>query len=318
MKAVIRARLGAAAILARLKSVPGVDVVTVDSEAELAAAIPDAELLLLPDSHYSAETAQTLRERASRLEWIQLLSAGYDAVARHGYPPKVIVTNAGPAFAPAVATQALGLLLGVQRQFPILIADQKRHAWDKSGARERCAAPVDSTIAVLGFGYIGSEIGRLLQAFGAHVIALTRSAKPHPYAHESLSINGLHAILPRVDGVIIALAASPETRHLFGAREFALMKRSAVIVNIARGYIIDGAALTQALHAGTIAGAGLDVTEPEPLPASDALWDAPNLILAPHMAGAPGSVTAKRLADVVGKNVTCRLKGESLAHIVRP
>ena len=99
--------------------------------------------------------------------------------------------------------------------------------------------------------------------------------------------------------MVLALAAGPETRHLFGAREFALMKRSAVIVNIARGYIIDGAALTQALHDGTIAGAGLDVTEPEPLPENDPLWDAPNLIIAPHMAGAPGSVTAKRLADVV-------------------
>ena len=179
MKAVMRARLGAAAILARLKTVAGIEVLAVDSEAELAAAIGDAELLLVPDSFYSAETAQILRERAKKLQWIQLLTAGYDAVARHGYPPHAIVTNAGPAFAPAVATQALGLLLGVQRQFPILIADQKRHAWDKSGARERCAAPVDSTVAVLGFGYIGSEIGRLLQAFGAHVIALTRSAKPH-------------------------------------------------------------------------------------------------------------------------------------------
>src|SRR5580692_70313 len=123
MKAVLRARLGAAAILARLQAVPGVDVIAVDSEAELAAAIADAELLLVPDSFYSAETAQILRERAKKLQWIQLLTAGYDAVARHGYPPNVVVTNAGDAFAPAVATQALALLLGIQRQFPILMAD---------------------------------------------------------------------------------------------------------------------------------------------------------------------------------------------------
>jgi phosphoglycerate dehydrogenase-like enzyme len=318
MKAVMRARLGAAAILARLKHVPGVEVIAVETEEELAAAIPDAELLLLPDSHYSAETAQVLKERAKKLSWIQLLSAGYDAVGRHGYPANVAVTNAGPAFAPAVATQALGLLLGVQRQFPILLADQKRHAWDKGGARERCAAPIDSTIAVLGFGYIGSEIGRLLQAFGAHVVTLTRSAKPHPYADESRSINELRDVLPRADAVIVALAASAETRHLIGAAEFALMKRGAYIVNIARGYIVDGAALDEALRDGTIAGAGLDVTEPEPLPPDNPLWDAPNLIIAPHMAGAPGSVTAKRLADVVGDNVTRHLKGEALAHTVTP
>ncbi len=318
MKAVMRARLGAAAILARLKQVPGVEVIAVETEDELAAAIPDAELLLLPDSHYSAETAQILKQRAKKLSWIQLLSAGYDAVGRHGYPANVVITNAGPAFAPAVATQALGLLLGIQRQIPILLADQKRHAWDKGGARERCAAPIDSTIAVLGFGYIGSEIGRLLQAFGAHVVALTRGAKPHPNADESLSIHELRNVLPRADAVIVALAASPETRHLIGAPEFALMKRSTVIVNIARGYIIDGEALGAALHDGTIAGAELDVTEPEPLPPDNPLWDAPNLIIAPHMAGAPGSVTAKRLAQVVHDNVTRHLKGEPLAHIVTP
>jgi phosphoglycerate dehydrogenase-like enzyme len=318
MKAVMRARLGAAAIQARLKHVPGVELILVDTEDELAAAIPDTELLLLPDSHYSAETAQILKTRATKLAWIQLLSAGYDAVGRHGYPANVAITNAGPAFAPAVATQALGLLLGVQRQFPILLADQKKHAWDKGGARERCAAPIDSTIAVLGFGYIGSEIGRLLQAFGAHVVALTRSAKPHPHADESLSIKELRAVLPRADAVVVALAASQETRNLIGAAEFALMKRSATIVNIARGYIIDSDALATALRDGTIAGAGLDVTEPEPLPPDNQLWDAPNLIIAPHMAGAPGAVTAKRLAQVVFDNVTRHLQGEALAHTVKP
>ena len=318
MKAVMRARLGAAAILARLKQVPGVELTVVETEDELAAIIPDADVLMLPDSHYSAETAQIVKARAKKLAWIQLLSAGYDAVGRHGYPAHVAITNAGPAFAPAVATQALGLLLGMQRQFPILLADQKRHAWDKSGARERCAAPIDSTIAVLGFGYIGSEIGRLLQAFGAHVVALTRSAQPHPHANESLSIKELGAVLPRADAVVIALAASQETRHLIGAREFALMKRSAVIVNIARGYIVDSEALAKALGDGTIAGAGLDVTEPEPLPPGHVLWDAPNLIIAPHMAGSPGAVTAKRLAQVVYDNVARHLKGEALQHVVTP
>ena len=318
MKAVLRARLGAAAILARLKELLGEDAIAVDSEAELAAAIADAEILLIPDSFYSAATAQILRERATKLRWIQLLTAGYDALARHGFPPGVVVTNAGNAFAPAVATQALALLLGAQRQFPILLADQRRHAWDEGGARNRCAAPIDSTILVLGFGHIGSEIGRLLKAFGAHVIALTRSARPHRDADESLPVTQLHALLPRADAVVIALAAGPETRHLFGAAEFALMKRGAVIVNIARGYVIDSLALAAALRDGTIAGAGLDVTEPEPLPRDHPLWDAPHLIIAPHMAGAPGAVTAKRLAKVVAENVARRLKGEPLAHVVTP
>jgi phosphoglycerate dehydrogenase-like enzyme len=148
------------------------------------------------------------------------------------------------------------------------------------------------------------------------VIALTRSARPHPDADESLPIGELNSVLPRADAVVIALAASPETRHLFDGATFARMKRSAVIVNIARGYIIDGAALTAALKNGVIAGAGLDVTEPEPLPPSDPLWDAPNLILAPHMAGASGPVMGQRLAKVVGDNVARRLNGQPLKFVV--
>ena len=319
MKAVMRARLGAAAILARLKHVPDVEVIVVDSEDELAAAIPDAELLLLPDSHYSAETAQILKQRAKKLAWIQLLSAGYDAVGRHGYPANVAVTNAGPAFAPAVATQALGLLLGVQRQFPILLADQKRHAWDKGGARERCAAPIDSTIAVLGFGYIGSEIGRLLQAFGAHVVALTRSAKPHPDADESLSINELRNVLPRADAVMIALAASPETRHLIGATEFALMKRSAV----ARQH---RARLYRRLRSARRRAARRhDRRRRARRDRARAAAAGPSTVgcAQPHHRAAYGGRARPRSRPSAsrrssGENVTRHLKGEPLAHTVTP
>jgi D-2-hydroxyacid dehydrogenase (NADP+) len=302
--------------MARLRELLGDDIVAAESDDELAAVIPEAELLLIPDSFYSAAVAKALRERARKLKWIQLLSAGYDALASHGMPAGVILTNAGNAYAPAVATQAVALLLGVQRQFPILLADQQRHAWDKGGARTRCAVPYGSTIVVLGFGHIGSEIGRLLRAFGAHVIALTRSARPSPHADESLPIDTLPEMLPRADAVVIALAASPETRHLIDAAALARMKKSAVLVNIARGYIIDSDALAAALRDGTIMGAGLDVTEPEPLPKDHPLWDAPNLIIAPHMAGAAGPVTPQLLAQVAGDNVARWIKGEPLAFQV--
>jgi phosphoglycerate dehydrogenase-like enzyme len=123
-------------------------------------------------------------------------------------------------------------------------------------------------------------------------------------------------VLPRADAVVIALAASAETRHRVGAKELALMKRSAVIVNIARGYIIDNVALAEALKSGIIAGAGIDVTDPEPLPEGHALWDAPNLILTPHMSGASGAVMGKRIAKIVGDNIERRLAGKPLAHVI--
>jgi phosphoglycerate dehydrogenase-like enzyme len=315
MNVVIRSLHATTPIVARLRELVGDTIAVVHDDSELAAAVPTAELLLVTDNLYSAEFARILGERAKNLKWIQLLSAGYDAVARHGVPPDVTVTNAGDAYAPSVAAQAIALLLGVQRQFPALLASQSRHAWDKSFA-SRCSVPFDSTIAVLGFGHIGSEIGRLLRAFGARVIAVTRHGLPHPSADDTMPISRLHGILPRADAVVIALAASPETRHLIGAEQLALMKSSAILVNIARGYVVDCIALAAALKSGTIGGAGLDVTEPEPLPKDHPLWDAPNLILAPHMAGASGPVIGQRLAAVVGGNVERYLAGKPLAHLI--
>lgn len=315
MHVVVRALQGTAPIVARLKELVGDNLTIAGDDAELAGAIPKAELLLITDNLYSADVARVLRERAVALKWIQLLSAGYDAVARHGVPPGVTVTNAGGAYAPSVATHAVSLLLAVQRQFPAFIANQKRHVWDRSFA-PRCTIPYGSAIAVLGFGHIGSEIGRLLRGFGARITAVTREAKPHPHADAVAPITDLQAILPRADAIVIALAASPEVRHLIGAKAFSLMKSNAVLVNIARGYVIDCMALAEALKNGAIAGAGLDVTEPEPLPEGHPLWDAPNLVIAPHMGGASGAVTGQRVAKAVGDNIARWLAGEPLAHLI--
>jgi phosphoglycerate dehydrogenase-like enzyme len=316
MKIVVRANFGAPVINARVKELVGDDAFIVTNDAEMEAAIPEAEVLVIPDSSSSPEIARILREKAKRLEWIQMLSAGYDATLRNGIPPGVILTNAGDAYAPSVATHAMALLLSVQKRFPPLLQAQRRHHWARE-ENQHCRIPFDSTAAVIGFGHIGQEIGRLLKAFGAHVVAVNRHGAPHPHADEAVAIAQLHDVLPRADSVVIAIAANEETRHLIGARELALMKPGAVLVNIARGYIVDGMALAEALKKGTIGGAGLDVTEPEPLPADHPLWDAPNLMISPHSAGASGAVMGKRLAKVVGENIARRLKGEKLSFIVR-
>src|SRR5262249_23462674 len=144
----------------------------------------------------------------------------------------------------------------------------------------------------------------------------TRSARPHALADESLPIGELQAVLPRVDAVVLALPLDASTRHLIGPREFALMRKNAALVNISRGGIVDTAALIEALQEGRTAGAGLDVTAPEPLPAGHPLWAAPNLILSPHVAGSAGKVTFERLADVAARNVERFLAGQPLAHVV--
>lgn len=313
MQVVIRSLHSVPALVARLLAMPGVAVTVADSDSALGAALPDAELLLISDNLYSPETARLLREGAPKLAWVQLLSSGYDAVARHGLPSGVILTNAGDAYAPAVATHAIALLLALQRQLPALLGAQARGHWQR-GLHAGNAIPYGGTIAVLGFGAIGSEIGHLLKPFGARVVAVTRSGRSCADAEESLPATALHAVLPRADAVVIALAASEASRHLIAASELALMKRTAFLVNIARGYVVDNLALAEALRHGIIAGAGLDVTEPEPLPPEHPLWTAPNLIITPHMAGAAGEVLGKRLAALVGDNIGRRRRGEPLAH----
>jgi phosphoglycerate dehydrogenase-like enzyme len=132
-----------------------------------------------------------------------------------------------------------------------------------------------------------------------------------------MPIGKLGEILPRADAIMIALPLDPATHHLLDARAFAACKRSAFVVNVARGGIIDQTALLDALKSGTIAGAGLDVTEPEPLPANDPLWDAPNLIISPHCAGGAVRVTAERIAGVAVDNLKRYQRGEALNNVIK-
>ena len=316
MKAVLYATLARAEIAARLSAVLGPDLKVVDSDDALAAEVADADALFIGDMLYVGKAAEGVKARAKKLRWIQLLTAGYDHAKELGVPAGVDVTNVGDALAPAVGLHAVALLLAVQRQFPAFVRNQDRAAWDR-GAAPRMVVPFGSTALVLGFGHIGREIGRILRALGAHVVGVSRNPTPHDAADEVAPIARLHELLPRADAIMIALPLDPATNKLMGTREFALCRRNAVIVNIARGGIIDQPALIEALSKGQISGAGLDVTEPEPLPASDPLWHAPNLLISPHCAGAAGRVTTDRIAGVAADNLARFQRGEPLKFVVK-
>jgi phosphoglycerate dehydrogenase-like enzyme len=315
MRIVLWATYAKPELVGRVKPILGARLSVVANSEELGTAIGEAEALLCPDFLYGAQVAETLRAHGKRLRWLQLLTQGFENTQAHGVPAGVTVTNAGDAYSPAVAMHAVALLLAVQRRFAFMLASQLKGEWNRSMS-VAMTSPAGATVAVCGFGSIGQEIARLVRAFGARVIALTRRARPHALADESLPIGQLHAVLPRADAVVLALPLDASTRHLIGAREFALCRKTAVLVNISRGGIVDTAALIEALQSGAIAGAGLDVTDPEPLPAGHPLWAAPNLLISPHVAGAVGKVGFDRLADVAAGNVERFLAGEPLAHVV--
>jgi phosphoglycerate dehydrogenase-like enzyme len=315
MRIVLWATFAKAEIIARLKPMLGEGLVVVASRDELARAAPGAAAVLTPDFHYDAAVAEILRHRAEQLRWLGLLTAGYEHAQRHGVPPHVVVTNAADAYSPAVAVHAVSMLLALHRRLPAILANQAKHAWQRAVSAE-ASTPAGTTIAVIGFGSIGREVARLVRTFGARVIGVARSLRKEPHADEMATLAKLPDLLPQVDAIVLALPLGPETRRLIGRRELALCKPNAIIVNISRGGIIDTEALLDALRRGTIGGAGLDVTDPEPLPADHPLWDAPNLIITPHLAGAAGAAGFERLATVAAGNVERFLAGKPLAHVI--
>ena len=315
MKVLVTARLGEAELKRRLAAQVGDQVIWVADGDAMIPELASADVLICPDNFYSTKLAEAVRRDAPKLALIQLLTAGFDHAKRQGVPAHVTLCNAGEAYASAVATHAITLLLALQRHIPTTLANQGRHAWDRAFTPQ-LTMPAASTIVVVGLGPIGREIARILRAFGARVIGVTRRGLPDPSADEVVAAGALRDVLPRADAIVIAAPLDESTRNLIDARALAACRKTAVLVNVARGGIVEPRALEASLRSGAIAGAGLDVTDPEPLPPDDPLWDAPNLIITPHCAGGSGAASGERLADLVCANLDRFMRGEKLQHVV--
>ena len=239
MRAVLSATLAKADFIARLKPILGDGLKVVEGEPAIVDAVPEADALVPYGFSLHRKVAAAVHAAAPRAE---MAAAPHrrlrqrQAVRRAGRG--VIVTNMGAALAPPVATHAVMLLLALQRQLPVFTDQQSQRVWDRTpGARARI--PDQTTVAVIGFGHIGREIARLLRAFGARIIAVSRSGSPHELADEAAPITRLMDVLPRADAVMIAVPLDPKTQGLIGPRELNACKRSALLVNIARGPIVD-------------------------------------------------------------------------------
>ena len=220
---------------------------------------------------------RTLNETPS-ISWVQLPFAGIESwkesLAAH---PDLSWTSAKGIYGPPVGEHALALTLALLRDLPERI---RATSWGvPSGITLNGARCV-----VVGGGGVAQESIRLLKAFDTHVTAVRRSDTPVPHADLTVTTAQLSEALPQADVVVLAAALTEETRNLMGEAELKAMKETAVLVNVGRGGLINTDALTAALAAGDIKGAGLDVTEPEPLPDSHPLWQEPRCIITPHTA----------------------------------
>ncbi len=316
MRAVLYATLAKAELAAKIGAILGSDLKIVDSAEALAAEMPEAEVLFMGDMLYVGKAAEAVLENGNKLKWLQILTAGYDHAKELGVPNNAQVTNVGDALAPGVGLHAVSLLLTLQRQVPAFVKNQDKHGWDRSAAA-KMITPIGQTSVILGFGHIGRETARLMRALGSHTIGVSRNGAPDPGADEMAPFSKLDEVVKRADSIMISLPLDEATHHLFNARLLGLCKKNAIIVNIARGGIIDQMALLEALKNGTIAGAGLDAMDPEPFPSDHPLWNAPNLYISPHCAGAAGALTTNRISDNAVTNLKRYMAKEPLKDVVK-
>jgi phosphoglycerate dehydrogenase-like enzyme len=257
---------------------------------------------------------------APKLQWIQAVSAG---VAQFMYPELrergVILTNASSVHCVPIAQHILGMIVGLARRFPDCLRYQRERIW---ALNELWTAPVKprelrgQVLLFIGFGAIGQETARLVRPLEMRVWAVTHSGRSDSdMAERALQTSQLREALPQADFVVVAAPATPETRNMLGEREFALMKPSAYLINVARGTLLDEPALISALERNVIAGAALDVTVKEPLPPESPLWKMNNVVITPHVSGATEN-TWEREDELMAENLKRWFAGRELLNRV--
>lgn len=269
--------------------------------------------------------------KAHGLRWIQLLSAGADhALSGALMETHVAVTTTSGIHATPIAEYTIASMLAYAHKFHVIIRAQTRHEWARSGFMASIENVRAKTLGIIGYGSIGRETARLGHALGMRVLALKRDpairrdpgwcpkgiGDPEGAIPEQFyGPEERESILRESDYIPVTLPLTPHTRHFIGAREFAAIKPGAYIVNIGRGEVIDEAAMIEALRAGRLGGAGLDVFEKEPLPPDSPLWDMENVILTPHMSGANKDYMEMASA-LFADNLRRFDKGEALLNMV--
>ena len=302
MKLVLMLRSKDDAIMKLDGDFPGVEFLRAGSADDLHGVVEDCEVLVASGSIYSAEVADILRQRGGSLRWIQSRSVGVDTFVAAGLPKGVIFTNARGINGRTESEHAIALLLALMRRVPELERCRAGASWRSVEDREQFLSLEGRTLVIVGMGSIGQQVARKAGAFDMRVVAVTRTGDAVDAADETVSADRIIDVLPGADAVVMCLPLNDRTRGLLGEGELAVMKPSAVVVNVARGGVVDQHALTVALRDGRLGGAGLDVFENEPLPADNPLWRLENVILSPHVAGAGGNNT-RRFVELFADNL---------------
>jgi phosphoglycerate dehydrogenase-like enzyme len=248
------------------------------------------------------------------LRWIQLPSAGANGYTqRPALHETIAVTNSSGVFGVPGAEHAVALMLAFARQLPIHFDQQRRKVWKRNPA---CLEVQDATVGIIGLGDIGSEIAKRAKGLGAAVLAVKRSPTDcPPYVDQMFALNEIDHVLASSDFLVMALPLTEETHGFLDEKRIQRMKRGAIFINVGRGSTVDEAALIQALRGGRLGGAGLDVTDTEPLPEDSPLWELPNVLITSHSVGVSPRKEERRMKLLV-QNLERYIKGEPLLNLV--
>jgi D-2-hydroxyacid dehydrogenase (NADP+) len=297
------------------KAMPGINVVGVQTPEQAMLEIEDADVLL-------GYCSEALLKEASQLRWLQVYSAGVEQCVasprvRSG---QILMTNGQSIGSPALAEHAVGMMFMLMRGMDLYYSNQLKGQWQSGvGNSENTFLELTGrTVLVVGLGGIGTQVAKRAHALGMRVIATRGSRREGPDYVEYVGLaDEALTLATRADVVINTVPLTERTRGMFNADFFSRMKKTAYYISVGRGGTTVTEDLVTALEQGTIAGAGLDVTDPEPLPAGHPLWSAPRVIITPHNAGRSDR-SLERLWLLLEENLRRYVAGDALLSVVDP
>ena len=293
---------------------PQLEIVVARAEEAFVEQLADAEILVtakIKPEHFAL---------CRRLRWIHSPMAGVTQLLVPALiRSDVIVTNGSTVHSVPVAEQTLAILFALARRLPACFRFQSGCYWGQDDSWQPGKTPFElhgKTLGLVGLGTIGRELAPRARALGMRVVAVKRDpSRGGELVDRVYGPPELPALLAEADFVVLAAPDTPEMLRLIGARELAQMKPTAYLINIARGTLVDTDALVKALESGVIAGAGLDVTDPEPLPPEHPLWRLPNALITPHLGGASDRFWERESA-LLRENLRRYLAGQPLRNVV--
>jgi len=303
------------ASMKKLREAADAEVLCITNNDEFLARLQEANVLC---SYWVPDNWRALTKR---LRWLQCSAAGVDSLLPTGIlnaESGIVVTTAVGINTTPIGEYVFGSMLMFNRTWPEMVRLQERHVWPRSvtwyklGGRELAG----HTLGIIGLGSIGRRVAQLGRAFGMRILATRRTVQEgeqDPDVDQLYSTAQLHEMLGKSDYVVISVPLTQETDHFIGEAELRAMQPHTYLVNVARGRVIDEQVLIRALKEGWIAGAGLDVTEEEPLSAESPLYTMPNVILTPHISGTSVKYD-ERLTDLFADNLRRFRNGEALRN----